>query len=570
MRKTFFLLAVAVSAMASNPIVTSIYTADPAGLVYNDTVYIYTGHDEASSTDTDYVMNDWHVFSSGDMYNWTDHGEVMTLATFSWATYHAWAGQCIYRNGKFYWYVPMWTDDGFAIGVAVSSSPTGPFKDTLGEPLITNDMTSDLTYDIDPSVFIDDDGQAYLYWGNGGVAKAVKLKENMIELDGSLWDVTPTYFTEASYIHKKGDVYFLSYAAGWPERIDYATSTSAAGSFSHQGVINDTMADCNTNHQSIIKYHNQWFFIYHTGDIGGSYQRSVAIDRLYYSSDTTITQLVPTTEGVAQMDNTPLTEGVYRIQANHSSLFLEDSSGTVRQADSSASEIQQWILRPSTGNTHVYSLQNLSTGNYISFTNTLLDTVSTQSSETWLPIENLSVEDGYLIFADTVKDYVGDILNVSTEAGMPLITWKRTGTLNQAFYFTYQGEIPSSSSQASSSALASSSSWVSSSSGNSGSSSSTEESSSSSTTTRIAGQASADVAQGVWLRQRDGSLLHLADAIPGATIRLFDAHGRLLFSQEMDDHPLPIESFGRGPGLLVVQIQEPGNAQTMSRIVAIP
>src|SRR3954471_20992206 len=94
-----------VAARADNPIVQHIYTADPAPLVYNGRVYLYTGHDEDGSTY--FTMREWRVWSSADMVNWTDHGSPMSLSTFGWASADAWAGQAIFRNGKFYWYVPM-------------------------------------------------------------------------------------------------------------------------------------------------------------------------------------------------------------------------------------------------------------------------------------------------------------------------------------------------------------------------------------------------------------------------------------------------------------------------------
>src|SRR5687768_10169949 len=144
-------------ARADNPIVQTIYTADPAPLVHNGRVYLYTGRDEDNSTY--FTMKEWRVWSSADMVNWTDHGSPLNLASFSWASSNAWAGQAVERNGKFYWYVPMTVraTGRMAIGVAVADSPTGPFRDALGRPLVDNN-------EIDPSVFIDDDGQAYLYW----------------------------------------------------------------------------------------------------------------------------------------------------------------------------------------------------------------------------------------------------------------------------------------------------------------------------------------------------------------------------------------------------------------------
>lgn len=165
------------STFAQNPIIQTIYTADPAPMVYNDTVYLYADHDEDGSTY--YTMYDWRCYSSTDMVNWTDHGVMMSYKTFSWAKGDAWAGQCIYRNGKFYYYVPITSTalGRAAIGVGVSNSPTGPFTDALGHPLIADEWG-----DIDPTVFIDDDGQAYLYWGNPNLYY-VKLNNDMISYD---------------------------------------------------------------------------------------------------------------------------------------------------------------------------------------------------------------------------------------------------------------------------------------------------------------------------------------------------------------------------------------------------
>jgi arabinoxylan arabinofuranohydrolase len=164
------------SLKAQNPIVQTIYTADPAPMVYKDTLFLYAGHDEDKSTW--FTMNDWHAYSTTDMVNWTDRGVALSLKTFSWANKDAWAGQCIPRNGKFYWYVPVNAKNGgMSIGVAVSDSPTGPFKDVLNKPMISGGWGY-----IDPSVFIDDDGQAYLYWGNPHLYY-VKLNKDMVSYD---------------------------------------------------------------------------------------------------------------------------------------------------------------------------------------------------------------------------------------------------------------------------------------------------------------------------------------------------------------------------------------------------
>ncbi|MZI94519.1 family 43 glycosylhydrolase [Vibrio sp. CAIM 722] len=317
-------------AFASNPIVKHIYTADPAAAVFDDTVYIYTGHDEADIDESAYVMDDWHVFSSQDLVNWTDHGEALSLDEFSWASSDAWAGQVIKRGDKYYWYVPVNNDDDgwFGIGVAVSDSPTGPFHDAIGQALVTDSMTPNETLDIDPTVFIDKDGQAYLYWGNAtddGIIKMAKLKSNMIELDGDIesidTDQVPS-FTEAPYLHERNGIYYLSYAASWPERIDYATADNPMGPFTYQGTILDADdVSSPTSHQSIIQYHDQWYLVYHNADLpdGGEYRRSVAMDKLYYDDEGNIEKVTPTTEGVG----TAGLSGEYLIKNEQTNLCLQ-------------------------------------------------------------------------------------------------------------------------------------------------------------------------------------------------------------------------------------------------------
>lgn len=291
---------------AANPIITQEYTADPAAMVHNGTVYLYTGHDECPDRQDRYVMHEWLVFSSTDMVHWKEHPVPLKARDFSWASDDAWAAQVIERNGKFYWYVSTShaAIHGKAIGVAVSDSPIGPFKDARGTALITNDMTTDTKIswdDIDPTVFIDDDGQTYLFWGNTK-CRWIKLKENMIEQDGPIHviDTLPNY-TEAPWIHKRGDWYYLSYAYGFPEKTAYAMSKSITGPWEYKGILNEIAGNCNTNHQAVIEYKGKWYFIYHNGGVqtqGSSFRRSVCIDELHYNPDGTMKRVIMTSEGV--------------------------------------------------------------------------------------------------------------------------------------------------------------------------------------------------------------------------------------------------------------------------------
>lgn len=218
---------------AGNPIIRHKYTTDPTALVYNDTIYLYTGHDEAPVGTEDYVMNDWLCFSSTDMVNWTEHPVPLKATDFAWAKGDAYASKVVERNGKFYWYAPVThaAIPGKAIGVAVADNPTGPFRDARGSALITNEMTTATDIekdDIDPTVLIDDDGQTYLFWGNTQCYYA-KLKANIIELDGEIKTVVLPDFAEGAHLHKRDGWYYLSYGYQTPEKVAYAMSRSIDG-----------------------------------------------------------------------------------------------------------------------------------------------------------------------------------------------------------------------------------------------------------------------------------------------------------------------------------------------------
>ena len=302
------LLLTGTAARADNPIITDVFTADPAALVHNGTVYLYVGHDESPEKDPHYEMREWLCYSSTDMVHWTSHGSPLAVKDFAWAKSDAWAGQVIERKGKFYWYVPVShaSVPGKSIGVAVADSPTGPFKDARGSALVTNDMTTAVSItwdDIDPTVFIDDDGQAWLFWGNQRCYYA-KLKENMIEFDGPIQIAELKDFTEAPWLHKRNGLYYLSYATGFPEKTAYATATKITGPWTYRGLLAEVAGNSNTIHQAIIEFRGQWYFIYHNGAMqvpngGGSFRRSVCIDYLYYNPDGTMRRVVQTTEGVS-------------------------------------------------------------------------------------------------------------------------------------------------------------------------------------------------------------------------------------------------------------------------------
>lgn len=291
----------------NNPIIKDKYTGDPAALVYNDKVYLYAGHDEAPNDFNFYKMNEWLVYSTTDMVHWQEHPVPLKVTDFTWATSDAWASQVIERNGKFYWYVTVshGSINGKAIGVGISDSPTGPFKDALGKALVTNNMTTQTKIDwddIDPTVFIDNDGQAYLFWGNS-VCHYAKLKANMTELDGPIQTISLPNYTEAPWIHKHNNWYYLSYAYQFPEKITYAMSKSINGPWEFKGILNELAGNSNTNHQAIIDFKGKSYFIYHNGATqpdGGSFRRSVCVDRLFYNKDGTMKRVIMTTEGITE------------------------------------------------------------------------------------------------------------------------------------------------------------------------------------------------------------------------------------------------------------------------------
>lgn len=298
MKKSALLLllfAVAVQVMAQNEIkqqtVTQTrYTADPAPMVYNDTVYLYTSHDEDDATG--FKMLNWLLYTSTDMVNWTEHGVVASLEAFSWVRHDngAWAVQCIERNGKFYLYCPM---HGNGIGVLVSDSPYGPFKDPLGKRLIE---TNHIWNDIDPTVFIDDDGQAWLYWGNPDLYY-VKLNPDMISLAGEVVKepTKPKNYQEGPWAWKRKGHYYLAYASTCcPEGIGYAMSNSPTGPWEYKGMIVDASNLTRGNHPGIIDYKGKSYCFGHSYDLlkqstSTFYERrSVDMDEMVYNQDGTI------------------------------------------------------------------------------------------------------------------------------------------------------------------------------------------------------------------------------------------------------------------------------------------
>lgn len=303
MRKIFFTAMAALGCFlcnAQNPVIQTKYTADPAPLVYHDTVFLFTGHDEDDAFG--FKMQDWLLYTSTDMVNWTDHGVVASLKDFKWVNTDngAWAAQCIRRNGKFYLYCTV--PNGLGIGVLVGDSPFGPFKDPIGKPLIKNSIE-----DIDPTILIDDDGQAYMYWGNPNLYY-VKLNEDMISYSGGIIKDSlvakvknqpdPFHYQEGPWAYKRNGHYYMAYASTCcPEGIGYAMSNSATGPWVYKGMIMDGDKRSSGNHPGIIDYKGNTYvfgFNYAIGKqtMARHYERrSVCIEKITFNADGTIPKL---------------------------------------------------------------------------------------------------------------------------------------------------------------------------------------------------------------------------------------------------------------------------------------
>lgn len=301
-------------AAGTNPALRDVFTADPAPLVVGDTVYLYVGHDEARGSEM-FTMTQWLAYSSKDLKTWKAHGPVMKATDFKWAVRDAWASQVVKRDGKFYFYTTVQHDkthDGKAIGVAVADNPLGPFKDARGSALVTEQMTPG-PYgwnDIDPTVFVDDDGTAWMAWGNPTL-HLVRLKPNMTELDGPIEKVALPNYTEGPWISKRKGLYYMTYASmahqGLWEHLSYATAPSMKGPWTYRGMLTGTAKNSYTIHAGLIDdFKGQSYLVYHnatltlgdqTGAIG---RRSVALEYLHYFDDGTIAPIVQTPEGLSR------------------------------------------------------------------------------------------------------------------------------------------------------------------------------------------------------------------------------------------------------------------------------
>ncbi len=306
--------------ISQNPIIRNQFSADPSARVFGDRVYVYPSHDilavEGKGRLGWFCMEDYHVFSSANLSDWTDHGMIVTQNKVPWVrpdSYSMWAPDCIERNGKYYFYFPTAAKDtitygrGFTIGVAVADKPEGPFTP---EATPIKGIRG-----IDPNVFIDKNGQAYLYWSAGNIY-AAKLKSNMLELESevkTLGELPAKGLKEGPYMFERNGIYYLTYphVENKIERLEYAIGDNPLGPFKFAGVVMDeSTSGCWTNHHSIIQFKNQWYLFYHDRDYSPRFDkaRSIRLDSLSFNSDGTIKKVIPTLRGAG------LTNASQRIQ----------------------------------------------------------------------------------------------------------------------------------------------------------------------------------------------------------------------------------------------------------------
>lgn len=293
------------SALAQNPLIRDQYTADPTARVFKGRVYVYPSHDVNCGTDW-FCMKDYHVFSSENLVDWTDHGMIVDQEKVAWVDApknSMWAPDCYERNGKYFFYFPAIAKEstgvkGMTVGVAISNTPYGPF---IPEPKPIPGVSG-----IDPNVFIDKDGQAYLYWaGVGQGLTGAKLKSNMLELDGKPQTIQtlPEGMKEGPFLFERKGIYYFTFphVINKTEALVYAMGKNPLGPFEYKGIIMDEHpSKCWTNHHSVVEYKGQWYLFYHHNDLSPAFDknRSIRADRLYFNEDGTIQKVIPTLRGV--------------------------------------------------------------------------------------------------------------------------------------------------------------------------------------------------------------------------------------------------------------------------------
>ncbi|MBB4044349.1 hypothetical protein GGR06_002143 [Bacteroides reticulotermitis] len=310
-----FAMLLTIAASAQNPFIKGQFTADPTARVFNGKMYVYPSHDIQAPADKPNLRKDWfcmedyHVFSSENLTDWTDHGVILSQQQVPWVnadSYSMWAPDCTYRDGMYYLYFPAMVKPdsitrrfGMMIGVAVSDRPDGGFV-PMTEPIKG-------VYGIDPCTLIDDDGQAYLYWSGRGMHGA-RLKPNMLQIDSepvAIGNLPDGSLKEGPFVFKRKGKYYFTYpwvpVEGETENLSYAMGDSPLGPFEYKGLIMDqSPTKCWTNHHSIVEYKGEWYLFYHHNDYSPQFDknRSARIDKIHFNDDGTIRKVTPTLRGV--------------------------------------------------------------------------------------------------------------------------------------------------------------------------------------------------------------------------------------------------------------------------------
>ena len=344
---------------AQNPIVRNQFSADPTARVYKGKVLVFPSHDipappEKLGRKDWFCMADYHVFSSENLTKWTDHGIIVSQNKVAWVdstSYSMWAPDCIERNGKYYFYFPANKKvadangrKGFGIGVAIAEKPEGPYM-TLPEPIKG-------VNGIDPNVFIDKDGEAYLFWAMGNIVVA-KLKDNMTELASEpqiIANLPQKGLKEGPFLFERNGTYYLTFphVENKIERLEYAIGENPMGPFKMAGVVMDeSTMNCWTNHQSFIQYKGQWYLFYHQNAYSPKFDknRSICIDSLFFNTDGTIRKVAPTLRGVgptSATDTIEIDRYSSKSQTGSSIAFL-DSINTFNGWKTILSNKNAWI-----------------------------------------------------------------------------------------------------------------------------------------------------------------------------------------------------------------------------------
>jgi hypothetical protein len=363
MRKSISLLIVTIVLSSitnvlhsQNPIIRNQYSADPSARVFGNKVYLFPSHDilatEGKGRVGWFCMEDYHVFSSANLTDWTDHGLVVTQNKVPWVrpdSYSMWAPDCIERNGKYYFYFPTSAKDtatfgrGFTIGVAIADKPEGPY--------VAQSTPIKGVRGIDPNVFIDKDGQAYLYWSGGNIY-AAKLKENMIELASDpviLKDLPMKGLKEGPYLFERSGIYYLTFphVENKIERLEYFTGDNPLGPFKTGGVIMDeSESGCWTNHHSVIQFKNQWYLFYHNKDYSPNFDkaRSVRADSLFFNEDGTIKKVIPTLRGIGITNATaPIQIDRFSAKSEEVAIDFLDTTNRFQGWKTTFSKQNTWI-----------------------------------------------------------------------------------------------------------------------------------------------------------------------------------------------------------------------------------